>query len=122
MTNTGHFGHGVIGHEQAAAEAEVIEQGANVFGPGVLNSGKTPEPAPASEPESKPAAPSLSVTDLEAALEENPELVETFLLAEIDRAGGPRKGALAALKSAEENRPEGPREDVLAMILAAQAE
>lgn len=116
MANPGHFGHGVIGKAAAEAEAALIEEGANIFGPGVLGSGRTPGNPPA---EPAPATPSLSVTDLEAALEQNPALVESFLLAELDRPGGPRKGALAALKTAEEGRPEGPREDVLAMILAA---
>jgi hypothetical protein len=124
--NPGYFGHGVVGKDLHAKEQAAIKDGGDIFGPGVTGVGLPNQAvnkagpgvvgAPAAPP---PVAPMLSIKDLEEALNASPLLVDTFLAVELDRPGGPRKGALAALETAEHLRTDGPREDVLAQIAAA---
>ena len=127
----GYFGKGVIGEEQYKKEQEMVAEGASVFGPGVLGlkAEAVNKPGPGvtgqqvdAGTEPKPVElPRLSVKELEAALEENPALVDTFLEAEFARPDGVRKGALEAIEIAESLRPEGSREEVLSKIAAALA-
>ena len=128
----GYFGRGVIGDEQYKKEQEAVAEGSSVFGPGVLGlqaepvnkagpgvtgqAGQDADTPPAGKP-----VPSLSIKELEAALEENPALVDTLLNAELARPDGARKGALDALELAEIDRPDGGREDVLAQLAAARS-
>jgi hypothetical protein len=121
--NPGYFGRGVIGDEAYEAEQAVVERQADVFGPGVVglpaDPVNKPGPGVAAQAAGTTDVPSLSVTKLEEALEENPALVDSFLPIELARPGGPRKGALQALEIAEQLRPDGAREDVLTQIAAA---
>jgi hypothetical protein len=126
----GYFGKGVIGEEQYKKEQEAVAEGASVFGPGVLglhaDPVNKPGPGVTGTSDAEPAAGppevvSLSIKELEDALEANAALVDKFLNAELARPGGVRKGALDALEVAESLRPEGAREDVLAQIAAARA-
>lgn len=59
-----------------------------------------------------------TLSELEAALEENPDLVAEAFVAELQRES-PRKGAFKLLKDAEEGKPT-PDEDILAKIEQAQ--
>jgi hypothetical protein len=129
--DAGYWGRGVIGEEQYKKEQEAVAEGSSVFGPGVLGlradavnkagPGVTDQAPEATESTADAAksteAPSLSIKELEAALEENPALVDTLLTAELARPGGPRKGALEALEVAESLGRN--REDVLTQIAAA---
>ncbi len=59
----------------------------------------------------------LSITELEKALQENPELIDKLLAAELDRPeGAPRKGALRVILAAEQARDDGGREAVVAEL------
>jgi hypothetical protein len=130
--DAGYWGKGVIGEEQYKKEQEAVAEGASVFGPGVLGlhadpvnkagPGVTGQAGQDAEPPKAPEVPRLSIKELEAALEENPALVDTFLEAELARPDGVRKGALEAIEIAESLRPEGSREEVLSKIAAALAE
>lgn len=128
----GYFGRGVLGPELYEEEQEEVANLSTVFGPGVTGvglpnqavnapgHGVTGQQSPAIPEEPTTSdAPSLSVTKLEEALQENPQLVDAFLPVELNRAGGPRKGALLALEIAENRRVLGHRKDVLAQIAAA---
>lgn len=121
----GHFGPGIIGEEAAERERLVVTKSLNVFGPGVLGDElekleAAVESVPDAEPTEDGEIPaevqvpaSLALTDLEAALALNPELFDQFFFSEMNRAGGPRKKALAILKSVEEKRENGPRQAVI---------
>jgi len=125
----GYFGRGVIGDEQYKKEQEAVAEGSSVFGPGVLGlqaeavnkagPGVTGQAGQVAEPPKGPEVPRLSIKELEAALEENPALVDTFLEAELARPDGVRKGALEVIEIAESFRDGGAREEVLAKIAAA---
>jgi hypothetical protein len=128
----GYYGPGVIGPERYKEEQALIEKGANIFGPGVTGLGLPNQAVNVAGPgvtgqtdvaptAAVPEVVSLSIKELEEALEANVALVDKFLTAELARPGGVRKGALDALEVAESLRPDGAREDVLAQIAAARA-
>jgi len=121
----GHFGHGIIGEEAAERERMVVTKSLNVFGSGVIGEElekleSAVESVPDAEPTEDGEIPepivvpaSLAISDLEAALALNPELFDQFFFSEMNRAGGPRKKALALLKEIEGKRETGPRQAVI---------
>lgn len=129
----GYFGPGVIGKEKFEEEKAVVDKGGDVFGPGVTGVGlpnqavntvgrgvtdqsKGPEtPPPPKDP------PSLSIAEIEEALDKNSALLDELLAAEEKRPGGARKGALAEFESTEAAREGGPRQEILDRIAALVA-
>lgn len=63
----------------------------------------------------------LSIEELTKALETTTAGLDGFFEAEVNRPGGPRKGALRVLIAAEERREGGPRPDVLDIMQARLA-
>lgn len=57
-----------------------------------------------------------TIEELEAALEQDPTLLDLAIEAEFDRDGGPRKGAARALLDFELEREDGPREEVVTRL------
>ena len=65
-----------------------------------------------------PAAPvtATSIKQVDVALKENPATYEELYALELERAEGPRKGALRIFLAAEMNLEGGPRDERLAQI------
>ena len=101
----------------------MVEKQADVYGPGVtgLHSDAYNKPGPGVTGDAIPETllPSLSIREIGEALEKNPALLDKFFLAELERPGGPRKGALDLFYTAESAKPE-PRADVLERIQGAE--
>lgn len=131
MSPVNHFGPGVIGQEAYEENKRTEETGADVFGPGVLQSGAIGDalaaaaaakavPAPVSTEDAElladakkdpppPAFTALSIPDLEKFLAANPAEFDRLYRGEFGRPEGARKGALGAFLSHEQthaNRPE----------------
>ena len=62
---------------------------------------------------------STSIKQIDQALQDNPAVYEEMYSLELQRAEGPRKGALRLFMAAEVAREGGPREDRLAELDAA---
>lgn len=125
----GYFGPGVIGSEQHEKEKEEVANLSTTFGPGVTGLGlpnqavNAPGRGVTGQRDEPPAVgsaetPSLSITKLEEALEENPFILDGMIAAEFERAEGPRKAALRLLLKVEAAKAE-PRAEVVDRLTAA---
>ena len=144
----GHFGSRVIGHEKAAAQAEVAEKRADHFGPRVIGDvlakrrleARTDDGAqkfkPRKDSRSTPGAKkkkkaaeekadvieapiTSNVEELQAALESNPAFYDQLWEAEFLRPSGARKSALRVFLKHEMEHLD--RDDRKAEIEAALA-
>lgn len=77
------------------------------------NVGKPPRRRTAKEPDR-----ALAIAELDAALTQNPTLLDPLISAEMQRIPRARKGALVILLAHESKKPE-PRPDVVACLQAA---
>lgn len=104
MGTTG-YGPRVIGEAEFKRQQEAEKKKTNIYGPKVT--GEQPGAT-----ETVDATKAMSVKDLTAALEANPQLVDEFL--KVEKANDPpRVTALRAMQKAEMERPGGPRQAVL---------
>lgn len=107
--SAGQFGPGVIGDDQAKAEAEHVGSMAQVFGPGVLDHPTGPQASDPSKGINEPGPGvtgqvpldiALKVEEVKELVKSNPAYAERLFKAEMARPDGPRKTALEALQDA----------------------
>ncbi len=109
-TKEQHFGPKKFGPKKVAEmDAAVAEAKQKV-----VDEKKKPKPVDTSE-----TTGSTSIKQIDKALQDNPAVYEEMYALELQRAEGPRKGALRLFMAAEVAREGGPREDRIAELDAA---
>lgn len=101
--------------EQQAAKVR-SSRGGTVYGPRKMEGAAGGGEVETVATDELPDFDELSIADLEAALAEDPAILDAAIDAELAREDGPRKGGSRVLLAAELEREGGPREEVVELL------